>query len=54
MVDDSDVAEFKQQCMDYLDYILDEIGHLPDNTYFITDDQVTLLNVRRVEPLDVE
>ncbi|KAK4234209.1 hypothetical protein C8A03DRAFT_18840 [Achaetomium macrosporum] len=51
---DRETEEFKSQCLDYLDNVLEEIEGFGDDIYILSDEHLASLNIRKLEPLDVE
>ncbi|KAK4238971.1 hypothetical protein C8A03DRAFT_32970 [Achaetomium macrosporum] len=54
MENDDAATQFKQQCLDRLDRILDGLQDLPRDGYVVDNDQLAVLDVRRARPLDVD
>jgi hypothetical protein len=54
MDDEGEMQEFKQQCLDYLNKVLEEIKAFGDETYILDDEHLATLNVRKAEPLDID
>jgi hypothetical protein len=54
MDEERKIQDFKQQCLDYLNNVLQKITAFGDETYLLDDEHLAALNVRKAEPLDVE
>lgn len=54
MDNDDEIKQFKRQCIEYLDKVLERIRNLPKDVYVVDDEYLATLNVRRAEPLDIE
>ena len=48
------VQQFKQQCLDYLDTILEHIGGFGEGVNILNDEHLATLNVRKAQPLDID
>ena len=55
MDDDGEVLQqFKQQCLDYLDNVLERIRGFGDSVYILNDEHLATLSVRMAQPLDID
>jgi hypothetical protein len=54
MDDQSQTAQFKEQCLNHLDGVLRKIQGFGDGVYALDDEQLATLNIRKAEPFDIE
>jgi hypothetical protein len=55
MDDDGEVLQqFKQQCLDYLDNVLEKIRGFSDSVYILNDEHLAALSVRMAQPLGID